>query len=106
MHDHSSGLVDHGNVRVFVEDVERNRFGFHSRRRRWRNLDGNVFARLNAMRCAARSAVHLHAPLVYQRLNARAAQLGQLRDEKEIEAPACVLRGNNEFAVSGGIHLR
>ena len=106
VHDHSGGLVDYGHVRVFVEHVERNGFRFDARGRRRRNLDRDIFSGRDAMRGAARSAVHLHAAFVHQRLNARAAQFGKLRHEKAVQPLTGVFRGNNEFAVSGGIHLR
>ncbi len=86
MDDHSRGLVDHGDIFVFVENIERNRFRFDAGRLRAAGISTETrVAWLHAIRRLHRDAVHLHESFFHQRLDARAAQFGKLRDQKAIE---------------------
>src|SRR5882762_5089573 len=55
VHGHAGRLVDGQNVVVFIENIERNRFGFSAQRRTRPNFDGNVFAAPQTMRAFCRT---------------------------------------------------
>ena len=51
------------------------------------------------MRGFTRDTVHEHMAFVHQRLNPRAAQLGELRDEKTVKPLAGAVRRYDKFEV-------
>ena len=104
MDDHAGGFVDDGDVFVLVENIERDGFGFDAGRQLLGDLDGHDFVRLDAMRGLARDSVNLHAAFVHERLNARAAQRRELRDEEEVESLAGVFGSDDEFHVCRGYY--
>ena len=95
---HAGGFVHHNDFVVLVENVERNVFSLGCKRGARENFDFNFFTGRDAMGCARGALLDEHAASADQFLNARAAQLGQLRGEKNIEAAAGGVRRHIERA--------
>jgi hypothetical protein len=99
MDDHAGGLVDHGDLRVFVKHVDGDGFGEKLERLFRGKLDDNGLAALEAVRRLAGKAVDADAALVHELLQTRAAELGETRGKEAIEAKARLLRLNGEEAL-------
>ncbi len=97
MDDHARGLVDDDQIVIGIENIEGNGFGLRVHGCRRGNFDGDCIAGFNAMGALRRSAVYAGVAVVEQRLDARAAEIGEMRRQKTIEAPACVFGRDGEF---------
>ncbi len=86
MHRDARGLVDHSEIVIFVENIERNCFGGDARPLGLRNFDFHLLACLDAMRRLGEHAVDAHAPFRDQFLNPRAAQLPSARQQENDRA--------------------
>ena len=93
MDHHAGGLVDYGQIRVFIDDVERNvlRRGLERRGMRLAG-DDDLFAAAQLERGFGLRAIDEHVALIDQQLHARAADAFKLRGEEVVEALACGLR--------------
>jgi hypothetical protein len=94
MDDHRRRLVDYGEVGVFVKNLERDRLGLDAAGWRGRKADGDRFAERDAVRRLFRGAVDENVAIFHERLNAIAAEFGQLRGKETIEALASVFSGD------------
>jgi hypothetical protein len=92
---HPGGLVDDGEVIVFVADVERNFFGDGAERRTCgRTEDGDVLAAAELQRCFGGCVVDQDLLFRDELLDAGAANIVYLSDEELIEALACGVGGS------------
>src|ERR1700735_255763 len=82
--DHSSRFVYHRDVLIFVNDIQRNIFRFHARKRRGGNIYGDFFASLEAMRGFLRRAIHENASVVDETLHVGPTYIAQVRREKTV----------------------
>ncbi len=82
VHHHPCRLVDHGEVVVFVNDVQGNIFGDRVQRlRAGCSEDRDVLRPAQLQRRLGGLAIHLHAALLEHHLHARPAHPVQLRDQ-------------------------
>src|SRR5712672_4464650 len=99
MYGHSGWLVDGHDVLVFVENIERNGFGFSAQRRARPDFDGDVLAASYAMRALGRASIDEHQSGRDEFLYARAADAIEAGSDALIEAFAGLIFGNDEFVV-------
>src|SRR5882762_6237982 len=99
MHGHAGRLVDGQDVLVFVENIERNGFGFSTQRRARPDFDGDVLAASHAMRALCRASIDEHQSRGDEFLHTRAADAIEAGSDALIEAFAGLVFGNDEFVV-------
>ncbi len=97
MHGHAGRLVDGQDVLVFVENIERNGFGFSAQRRPRPDFDGDVLAASYAMRALGRASIDEHQSRGDEFLHACAADTIEAGSDALIEAFAGLVFGNDEF---------
>jgi hypothetical protein len=90
MHHHSGGLVDHGEIVIFVENIQRDRFGRYSHRLRRRDFDFDDLAGFEAVGRFRGDAIHANTTFGNQCLEPCAAEIGSVGGEKAVEAHACI----------------
>jgi eukaryotic-like serine/threonine-protein kinase len=95
MHDHAGGLVEHQQVVVFEEDVERDVLRRGIERHGLGDRDGDKVAGFHGIARLGRAAIHHDVLLADERLDARARQVGKARGEVGIEALAGVVIDSN-----------
>ena len=91
--DHHPGrLVDDREVRVFIDDIERDGLGDGAQRRRLGiGQDGDSLAAAQLVRRLLRLAVDLDAALRQQQLHPRAADVGKRLRQEDVKALAASL---------------
>ena len=106
MDHHASGLVDDGQVVVFIDDLQRNVFG-HGPQRRPRRRTGyrDLLAATKLQRRPRRSPIHQNLLLGNELLHTGAAHL-QLSRQKLIQAFASVFPGNGDGTWKSLGHFR
>jgi len=88
MHNHSRRLIDHQNVGVLVQNIERYRFR-GQRHGLWRrNAHYHSIAAPHLVRRTGYSSIHRHLPRVDQPLHRRARQVRERLGDKTVDAPA------------------
>ncbi len=97
MHSHTSGLVDGDDVVVFVENIERNGFGFGAEWRTRLDLDLDALACAQAVRTFRGLRIDEHQPGFDQLLDSGASQFG-VHHDKAVEPGSGVGRSGNKFA--------
>jgi hypothetical protein len=90
MHHHSGGLVDDGEVLIFVKDIQRDRFRRYSYWLRRRYFDCDNLAGLEAVGRFRGDAIHANTTFGNQCLEPCAAEIGSVGGEKAVEAHACI----------------
>src|SRR5580693_1008112 len=105
MYRDSRRLVDHREIIIFVENVERNRFGGDFELFGLRNFDLHLLAGLNSMRWLSDHAVDAHAPFGDQFLNSRAAEFARARGEKAVEPSPGIIFAHSERQIFSRIIL-
>jgi hypothetical protein len=98
VHHHPRRLVHDDDVIILIENVERNVLGLGRERGALQNFDFNFFASGHAMRGACRAIRDAHARFTNQFLNTRAAEIGKLRGEVDVEALPSVACARGECA--------
>ena len=93
---HAGGLVDGDDVVVFVENVERNGFGFGAERRARLRIDGDFFAAVEAVRAFGGLAVDEDEAAVDEFFHAGAAEIGTVGGDDAVEAVAGFVSGDFE----------
>ena len=88
MHYDSGGLIDDGEVIVFVENLQRNRFRSDGERLGRRNFNFYFFSGFDAMRRLRGDAVDVHSAPGDEFLKARSAEIGRMSREITIEPHA------------------
>ena len=103
MHDETGGFVEHDEIAVFKEHVERDVLGFGGRGSGWRLGDGDVVA--DAQLCAGLdlAAIHQDVAGLHEILNARAGEKRDAGGEELVNPRARFECGNVKF---GGDHAR
>ena len=98
---HAGGFVDDEQVVVFVEDIERNRFGFGAKRRALAGFDHDVFAAAKFLRGLCCGSVHLHKPCFDKLLQSSTGKLWALGREPAVETGAAIGIGDEQFLAVG-----
>src|SRR6266853_5300222 len=98
---HSGWLVDGQDVVIFVENIERDGFGFGAQRRARPDLDGDVLAASEAMRALGWAGIDEHQALGDELLYASSADVLEAGSDALIEAFAGLIFGNDEFMERG-----
>ena len=96
MHDHAGGLVDDDDVRVLIDDRERQVFRRWLRIDQLRQGDGDRATGLDAEVRLRRTAVNMDEPFVDEPLQLRPGLTGELRNEEAIEALPVVFVGDGQ----------
>src|SRR5271157_1486216 len=95
MHHHSGGLVDDGQIVVFVEDIEGNLFGDGAQGRpRGRTEYGDALSTTKFQGCLGRHAVQQNFFCTDELLHPRPAHILKLRREELVQALARIFRHN------------
>ncbi len=97
VHSHTGRLVDSQDVCIFIENIERNRFGFSAQRRTRPDFDGDVLAAAYAMRTLGWVSIDEHQAGGDEFLDARAADTIETGSDTLIEAFAGLALCNDEF---------
>ena len=95
---HACGFVHHDHVFILIEDFEREGFGRRGERRAREDFHFNRFTCGDAMRALRGSTMDADMASSDELLDARAAEVGQLVGEIDVEARACVGRSDSEVA--------
>lgn len=95
MNNHSRRLVDDSDVRILVENFERNFLRLNTRRWRRRNFNGYGFARGDAVRWLPGNSIDRNATFIHECLDVRSAHLRKMGGEKAIEALALMIGGDD-----------
>ena len=104
VHDHAGGFVDGDDVVVFVEDLERNRFGFGTDGRAFGDFESDFFAAAKVQRAFLGGvAIDLDEAGCDQFLDASAAELRALGGDETIETRARIGGGGEKFAMRSGM---
>jgi hypothetical protein len=98
---HSGWLVDGQDVVIFVENIERDGFGFGAQRRARPDLDGDALAASEAMRALGWAGIDEHEALDDELLYASSADVLEAGSDELIEALAGLIFGNDEFMERG-----
>ena len=107
MDGHAGGFVDGDDVVVFVENIERNRFGFGADGRAFGDFESDFFATVKMQRAFLRGvAIDLDEAGHDQFLDASAAELGALGSDEAVQTRAGIGGGSEEFAMRSGIGWR
>ena len=96
MHDHASGLVDHDEVAVLIQDPERQRFWRRRRVGRLRCVDFDELAGLDRLIRLRRAPRDQDVTVLDEPLYSRSRLSWKHRDEKEVEADAVAVARNRE----------
>ncbi len=96
VHDETGGLLEHEQVRVLVDDVERDGLSSRLRRHRGGNSDADGLPAANSHRRALDAAIDEQESLVDQSLDAGARELGKCSSDPGVEALASVRRLRNQ----------
>ena len=97
MDHHPRWLVQHRDVAVLIQDLERERFAGHARRFDRRDLDAYLIALVHRQVGARVPARDLDVPCGDQFLNLRTGMACENGDEKLIEPVPIGVRRNGEF---------
>ena len=101
---HAGGFVDGDDVVVFVEDIERDGFGFCADWRALGDFESDFFATAKMVRTfAGGAAIDLDDAGGDQFLDAGATEFGALGGDETVEARAGIGGGGDEFAMGGGM---
>ncbi len=93
MHHHPRRLIDHRQIVVFVNNVERNVLGNGPQRLNLRPpKDADLLATTEPQRRLAGFPVDQHQFLLNQLLHPRPANVSKLRNEELIQTNSCLLR--------------
>ncbi len=107
MHGHAGGFVDGDDVVVFVENLERNRFGFGADGRALDDFESDFFAAVKMERAFLGGvAIDLDEAGHDQFLDASSAELGALGGDEAVETRAGIGGGGEKFAMRSGIGRR
>jgi len=87
---HAGGFVDDEQVIVFVEDIERNGFGFRAKRRALACLDKDPLITSQFVRRLGGRAIHQNQTVLKKLLDSGAGEFREMRDNPLIEASAAV----------------
>ena len=86
MHHHARRFVNHNHLRVFIQNIQRDRLGFQAQGSIGRNGHHNAIARFHLpMLVGAGRIIHLHLARFNQLLKARSRQIGPLSRQEAIE---------------------
>jgi len=97
VHDHPGGLVQHRNVTVLIEDLERKRFASDSGRLGRRQIDGHLIAVVHREIRAGSAPGDIHVPVGNEFLNLRPRIALEKRYEEQIESAPIEIRRDNEL---------
>ena len=107
MDGHAGGFVDGDDVVVFVEDIERNGFGFGADGRALGDFETDFFAAVKMERAFLRGvAIDLDEAGHDQFLDAGAAEFGALGGDEAVETRAGIGGGGEKFAMRSGMGRR
>ena len=97
MHHHPGGLIDNGEIVVFVDDVERDLFGDGAQRRTLSLAEyANVLAAAQLQRSLRGSIIHQHLLLGDELLHPRPAHMVEPSDQELVEALTGIIRRNRD----------
>ena len=106
VNDHPGRLINDGDVRVFINDIEGNIFCVHARNRRRRNIYGDRFACLKTMRGLPGRTIYEDTPLVDETLHVGPAYIAEVRGEKTVEPLTRGFFGDGEGIVLRRVFVR
>jgi len=99
VYDHAGGFIDDDDVRVFIEDRERQVFGLGFERRQASGRDTNRIACAYCIRCTRTGAVYLDTFGFDPGLEARTAEFGEALVQEAIETLAVIAGLGRQFHV-------
>ncbi len=99
MNRHARGFVDNDHVVVFVEDVERNGFGFGTHGRARLHFNSDALAATEALRAFCRPSIHQNESGGDQFLDAGTAEIGAVGGDDAIESVRGFAIGDDKVVV-------
>jgi hypothetical protein len=97
---HAGGFVDGHEVVIFIEDVQRDGFGFGAERRAFGCVESDAFAAVKMEGAfAGGGAVDEHEARFNEFLDAGAGEFGTVRGDETVQASARVFPRDEQFAV-------
>jgi len=102
MHHHSGWFVDDDDVRVLIEDRQRQRLGLRRRLDRRRDVDGDLLTRLHRLIRLGFPPANPHVSIFDEALDLRSGVIAEHGREETIEASAVRVWRNGDRR--GGAH--